>query len=116
MSFYNAYIDMDDALKRIGGNEDFYKKLLERFSSGNHLEELENAIAVNDMYEASRVAHKIKGVAANLSLTRLNVLSKELELIIENGLDHTSKLDEFRDAYGMTMQVISLTTDKVTSN
>jgi len=101
------YIDVDDALKRVGGNMALYQRLLGRFADGNQFEELENLLKSGNEEEATRMAHTIKGVAANLSLLKLRFTSAELELSLKEGTDYTAKLDELRDVYNTTMQVIS---------
>ena len=100
------YVDVDDALKRVGGNMGLYQKLLGRFADGNQLEELENLLTSGNMEEAARMAHTIKGVAANLSLLKLRFTSADLELSLKEGTDYVAKLDELRDVYGTTIQVI----------
>lgn len=101
------YIDIEDALKRIGGNEGLYKKLLTRFIEGNYLDLLCAAIDNGDMEEAARAAHTLKGVSANLSLVKVQSVSTELEHAIKEGQDHTGKLDELKQAADATMEQIT---------
>jgi len=102
-----VYIDADDALNRIGGNEGLYKKLLARFVEGNYLDAVTGAINNGDMEEAARSVHTLKGVSANLSLVKVQSLSVELEQAIKGGADHTGKLEELISAYGATMEKIA---------
>ena len=109
MSVVNEeYIDVDDALKRIGGNRDLYKRLLQRFLEGKQLEELDAALEKGDADEASRAAHTIKGVAANLSLVKLRTISTDLEMIIKEDLEYGEKLDELKEAYDETVKMIAV--------
>ena len=101
------YIEIDDALKRIGGNEGLYKKLLTRFIDGNYLDSLCGAIESGDMEESARMAHTLKGVSANLSLVKIQSVSTELEHMIKDGKDHSSKLDELKQAYNATLEKIA---------
>ena len=101
------YIDVDDALKRVGGNEGLYKKLLSRFVDGNYLEALDNAIQSGDMEESARAAHTLKGVSANLSLVKIQSASIELEHAIKEGQDHSAKLGELKQAYEATSAIIA---------
>ena len=103
----NEYVDVDDALKRIGGNMGLYKTLLERFVKGDHLSELNNAFEKKDMDEARRAAHTLKGIAANLSLIKLWEGSAALELSVKEGLDHTAALGDINQVYTATVQIIS---------
>ncbi|MCL2391152.1 MAG: Hpt domain-containing protein [Oscillospiraceae bacterium] len=108
MNYVNSeYIDIDDALKRVGGNAGLYHKLLGRFLDSKPLGELEKALEHGTPEEASRAVHSMKGVAANLSLIKLRAVSAELELLIKDGLDHTAKLEELKDVYNVTEQIIS---------
>ena len=101
------YVDVNDALKRIGGNEGLYKRLLKRFVDGTEMESLENALNSGDMEEAARFAHTIKGVSANLSLTKISIISTQLEQDIKNGSDYEAGFSELRQAYGVTIDVIN---------
>ena len=101
------YIDVDDALKRVGGNMGLYQKLLGRFAESNQLEELENLLASGNMEDATRMAHTIKGVAANLSLLKLRFTSAELELSLKQSKDYAANLAKLREVYDATMKVIS---------
>ena len=101
------YIEVDDALKRIGGNEGLYKKLLTRFIDGNYLDLLCNAVESGDMEESARMAHTLKGVSANLSLFKIQSVSTELEHMIKDGKDHSAKLDELKQVYNITLEKIA---------
>ena len=101
------YIDMDDALSRIGGNKSLYMKLLGRFVEGNHFEELERILQSGDIEESVRQAHSIKGVSANLSLVKIRALSVELEQLLKNNNDYSSCVDELKQAFAMTVEKIN---------
>ena len=100
------YLDVNDALKRIGGNLDLYKKLLKRFIDGNDFEALVKALDSGDAEESKRLAHTIKGVSANLSLKRIRAASTELELILKDNLNHAPILTELKEAYEITIKLI----------
>jgi len=106
MDLNSEYIDVNDALNRVGGNMDLYKRLLKRFIEGNQMDELSKALESGNPEEGARLAHTVKGVAANLSLIKLRDLTADMELIIKDGLDHTAKLSEIIEAYGETEKVI----------
>ena len=101
------YIDADDALKRVGGNEGLYKKLLTRFVDGNYMDALDSAIQSGDMEESASAAHTLKGVSANLSLVKVQSVSVELEHAIKEGLDHSAKLDELKQVFNTTLEKIA---------
>ena len=101
------YIDVNDALNRVGGNEGLYKKLLARFGEGNYMEAVCDAIQNGDMEESARAAHTLKGVSANLSLVKIQSVSIELEHAIKDGSDHMAKLDELKQVYSATLDKIA---------
>ena len=107
MSTNIEYIDVQDALKRIGGSMDLYKRLLNQFTGGDHIDPLEEALNIGAMDEASRLIHTLKGVAANLSLIKLSELAGELEHKVKNGLDHSETFTELKHAYLITSQQIA---------
>jgi len=100
-------IDVQDALKRIGGSMDLYKRLLNQFTGGDHIDPLEEALSTGALDEASRLIHTLKGVAANLSLIKLSAAAKELEEKVKDGLDHSNTFAELKHAYYETSQQIA---------
>ncbi|MCL2046232.1 MAG: Hpt domain-containing protein [Oscillospiraceae bacterium] len=103
----NENINIADALARIGGNEKLYKTLLGRFLEGNHLEVLNDAINSGDREEATRQAHTLKGVSANLSLVKINTLTAEIERLLHGGEDYEECLNELKQAFDSTVAEIN---------
>ena len=103
----NEYICVGDALKRIGGNMDLYKRLLLRFIDGNNIESLETALQQGDMEESARLAHTLKGVSANLSLNGIRSASIGLEQAIKDGLDCSERFSELKRIFGATEEIIA---------
>jgi len=103
----NEYIDLEDALRRIGGNMNLYKRLLGRFVDGNHTETLESALLRGDMEEASHLVHTLKGVSANLSLIAIRAASIDLEKAIKDGSDFSGRLAKLKQAFNATLEVIA---------
>jgi len=106
-SINEAYVDVQDALKRIGGSLDLYKRLLGQFTGGDHIDPLEEALHSGALEDASRQIHTLKGVAANLSLIKLSATAGELEHKIKSGLDHSESFEELKSAYYITSQEIA---------
>ena len=104
---HEDYIDVNDALKRLGGNMNLYKRLLGQFIAGNHIEPLEEALKNGAKDDASRLVHTLKGLAANLSLVKLRAFSTELEHQVTDDTDYTETLAELKQAYDVTAQVIA---------
>ena len=103
----SEYIDLNDAVSRIGGNFALYKRLLGRFLEGNHYEEIERALQGGDSEEAARQVHSLKGVSANLSLTKIRSISVELEQLIKENADYSSCLDGLKLAFTETTDKIA---------
>jgi len=103
----NEYMNLDDALTRIGGNLGLYKKLLVRFVDGNHFDALHNALVAGDLEEALRQAHALKGVSANLSLIKISSLSLELEQKLKENQDFSDCLTELEQAFQATLEKIT---------
>ena len=104
---HEEYVDVKDALKRIGGSMDLYKRLLNQFSGGDHINPLEEALSSGAMEDAARLIHTLKGVAANLSLVKLSTVAGELEHKVKNGIDHSDSFAELKNAYLITSQQIA---------
>jgi len=100
------YVDIEDALKRIGGSMPLYKKLLASFTGGDHIAPLEKALETGATEDASRLIHTLKGVASNLSLKKLSSVASELEHSIKDGTDHSGSLAELISVYQTTAEEI----------
>ncbi|MCL2151600.1 MAG: Hpt domain-containing protein [Oscillospiraceae bacterium] len=103
----NEYINIEDALKRTGGNRDLYKRLLKRFVEGNDIETLEAALARGDMEESSHLTHTLKGVSANLSLVGINAASISLEQAIKNGTSFSEHFNALKLVFEATLKIIA---------
>jgi len=101
------YIDVEDALKRIGGSLPLYKRLLASFTGGDHIDPLITALETGAMDDASRMIHTLKGVASNLSLKKLSSVAGELEHKVKDGADYTDTLTELKNSYLVTTQEIT---------
>jgi len=107
MEINHEYIDVQDALNRIGGSMDLYKKLLNQFMTGNYIDPLEDSLKAGELQEASHLVHTLKGVSANLSLVKLAEDARTLEADVKNNLDHTNSFAELKSTYSTTSQEIS---------
>jgi len=63
--------DTKEGLARCMGNEDFYFRLIKRSASDEGFEKLYAAVAEGDLRAGFEAAHSLKGVMANLALTRI---------------------------------------------
>ena len=64
-------IDVESSLIRVGGNRKLYKKLLIKFRDdySNSFHEIKGAIENNNLEDAERYAHTVKGVAGNIGVS-----------------------------------------------
>ena len=107
MAVSEEYINIKEALHRIGGSMDLYKRLLNQFTGGDHITPLEEALNSGAMDDAAHLLHTLKGVSANLSLTKLSATAGELERNIKNGLEYFDTFAELKDIYYTTEQQIA---------
>jgi len=101
------YVDVSDALKRIGGSMDLYKRLLKQYSETDHIEPLEESLKDGAYEDAARKLHTLKGVSANLSLAKLAAATAELEKIVHDGTDYNESFKTLKEIYHETSQQIS---------
>jgi len=93
---YIPGIDTSTALKRTGGNRKRYESLLSRFadSQASAVGEIRAALTVNDSPTAERIAHSLKGAAANLGATTLAEAAARAEAAIDSKLSISPTLEE----------------------
>lgn len=111
--FDNNSFDMEqarlEAIQNLGGLESLYNKYLAKFRSGYSAtaDEISAAIQSNNLGEAHRLAHSVKGLAATLGLLPLAEASLKLEELLHQAIDTgftedillriTPALDSFRN-------------------
>jgi CheY-like chemotaxis protein/HPt (histidine-containing phosphotransfer) domain-containing protein len=80
-------VNWTDGLARVGGNRNLYKKLLSQFRSGNAktVDQMKSALGNGDANTAARMAHSVRGVAANLGADPLASVGAELEMFLKQG-------------------------------
>jgi signal transduction histidine kinase/DNA-binding response OmpR family regulator/HPt (histidine-containing phosphotransfer) domain-containing protein len=81
-------IDTGSALKRTGGNPKRYESLLRKFaqSATGTVQEIRTALAAGDSATAVRVAHSLKGSAANLGAASLAETAAKAETALTTGV------------------------------
>ena len=82
-------VDADAALARVGGSVAIYRRLLTRFRSGqaDAIACLRGAYQAGDRETATRLAHTLKGLAANIGADKLTQAAFELELAFQHRED-----------------------------
>jgi CheY-like chemotaxis protein/HPt (histidine-containing phosphotransfer) domain-containing protein len=74
-------IDLEEVLPRFVDDRAFYFEMLNEFLAGSatRLQELEEAIQAQDGKQLNFLAHRFKGMAANLGATKIAELAQRLE-------------------------------------
>jgi len=90
-------IDMEQGIRRLGGNKKLYRDLLLKMKSGyaDSANEIKVLLSEGKPDDAERLAHSIKGVAGNLGATQLQSASQALESSIKNQETLEKPLAEF---------------------
>ena len=79
----NLSTDKEGGIRRLGGDEDIYSELMDLFidQSTEQIEELKEAVRNNSASSIEKIAHSIKGAAANLCVPQVQQYAFELEQI-----------------------------------
>ncbi|MCP4700791.1 MAG: response regulator [Gammaproteobacteria bacterium] len=82
-----AGINISAGLTRLGGNKRLFKKLLINFCQDNAdaVRTISEALDKEEQAPALRLAHTLKGLAANLSMQSLSGAAKSLETAVRQG-------------------------------
>ena len=88
LSLERLGVDTESALARFMNNGALYEKFLRRFVQDQNYAALTEAVREGRVQDAFAAAHTLKGVSANLSLTRLmESVSEVVEALRSYGLD-----------------------------
>lgn len=87
-------LDIDRGLQLVQHSTRLYQRIFDRFVSSqrNVAEQVRRAIAANQREDAVRIAHTLKGLAGNLSSTRLVELARLLELNLSEKAPYEEQL------------------------
>lgn len=74
-------IDQEGGLRRVGGDKELYDELIELFmdSSVDQIEQLREAVKNKETDTLRKVAHSIKGSAANLGIVQVQQTAYDIE-------------------------------------
>ena len=99
-------IDLQDALRRVGGNQNLLFSLLSAFCRDHRstAAAIKLAIRGNDSELAERTAHTVKGLAGNLSASQLRDAAAILEENIRKG--HIDHIDDVLAAFDDKLNVV----------
>ena len=99
----NIYVDQEDGKARVMNNAKLYARLLGKFKDETKLEPIFEAIQAGNYKEAQGLAHTIKGVTANLSVTDLNKKVVELEAQIKAGSVDPKIIEDVKASFAATV-------------
>ena len=87
-------LDIDRGLQLVQHSARLYQRIFDRFVSSqrNVVEQVRKAIAANQVEDAVRIAHTLKGLAGNLSSAKLVELARLLELHLTEGAPFEAEL------------------------
>jgi CheY-like chemotaxis protein/HPt (histidine-containing phosphotransfer) domain-containing protein len=95
MIFSSPLLDMPTGLVYFGGNQQAYFKMLAQFISlhQHDIETINTLLEQNNVQDAERLAHTLKGISATLGANTL----KELSFSIETALRHADNTENLAD-------------------
>ena len=95
MIFSSPLLDMPTGLVYFGGNQQAYFKMLAQFISlhQHDIETINTLLEQNNVHDAERLAHTLKGISATLGANTL----KELSFSIETALRHADNTENLAD-------------------
>lgn len=105
---FQAGVDVNEAVERLGGDKDLYEDLLAHFKESPRYTDLKNALAADKAADAFSLAHALKGTAGNLSFNRLFKSMQPVVEALRAGDIVTAKkeMPAVDEAYAQVMQAI----------
>lgn len=99
--------DLDGALRRLM-NEKLVEKFVVKFLADGSFQKLDESLQDKNYEEAFRAAHTLKGVTANLGLTKLQDVSSQITEMLRNGKapEDESYMEVVRAEYERTIETI----------
>lgn len=101
-----VYIDKPAALRRLGGNESLFNRMLGLFLQSQEPQKLEKALAQKNYEEGAAAAHALKGMAGNLSLNALYTQSDALMQQLRKGPPAPQTVQYYRQVLQTTRHEI----------
>jgi signal transduction histidine kinase/DNA-binding response OmpR family regulator/HPt (histidine-containing phosphotransfer) domain-containing protein len=112
-------VDIRSGMSRMNGNQVLYFDLLRKFAqeAGRHLLSLRDGWARKDLVAANTITHDLRGLAANLGITGIASLAREIEASIKDNRFPTPDMfesleNETRSVATAILEVIPHATEK----
>ena len=95
--------NVDEGLQRCVSNEQLYLTLVNRFLDQNTFPDLKAAILDHDLEKAFHIAHSLKGVIGNLSLSPLYDVIYQLTELLRNRteMDYSDYIQRYEMSYSL---------------
>lgn len=95
--------NVDEGLKRCVNNEQLYLTLVNRFLDQNTFPDLKAAIQDHDLEKAFHIAHSLKGVIGNLSLSPLYDVIYQMTELLRNRteIDYSDYIQRYEMSYSL---------------
>ena len=107
--------DLKAGLKRLGGNQRLYRKLLLDFGShyGDVAGQIDEALAAGDFDQAHSLVHNIKGLAGNLEAGDLQAAAVEMEKLVKGQNPGTGSDQELNLTFAQLETAINQALDAI---
>ena len=95
--------NVDEGLQRCVNNEQLYLTLVNRFLDQNTFPDLKAAIQDHDLEKAFHIAHSLKGVIGNLSLSPLYDVIYQMTELLRNRteIDYSDYIQRYEMSYSL---------------
>lgn len=105
---FKAGVDVNQGLKRMDDDIEFYEKMLKKFREDDYCRRLQDALGKSDADKAFQYAHALKGAAGNLSLVRISEAVVPLVEELRKGDAKMAEqyLPEVKTAYDALMEAL----------
>ena len=101
-------VEVEDTLDRLMGDEELYLEYLYKFPNNQNIIELRKAVDANNVEQAMKEVHTLKGVALNLGLLPLS--DKCMDMLLDfregNNEDALLQIDEIEECFKAWADVI----------
>ena len=101
-------VDLDRVMKRFLGKEDMYLKFLKRFLEDESFSNMERYLEQNNVEEAFKAAHTLKGVVTNLGLESImcSVLPITEKLRAGSLEEGKNMMEQLKKEYEMVVNIL----------
>jgi len=99
-------IDIKEGLARVRDNKKLFRRMLGLFMESGEFAAFEDSLMQGDLTKAADVAHAIKGMTGNLSLTELFKISAKMMEELRQGIASEELQAAFRVAYSQTRMYV----------